>query len=146
MTSQSHSAPSRARLGWLGFDGRTFLTKEEHETYCRRLPVRYPRKNLRITGKCSICGGRATPENPLQVAHRIPFGRGITQFWLTPDWLDGPHNLVWAHKRGCNKKAEISIREITKHVQKECNVKVPKNVPTQRYHGMALMSKAHQGS
>lgn len=24
-----------------------------------------------------------------------------------PDWLDGPHNLVWAHKRTCNKAAEI---------------------------------------
>jgi hypothetical protein len=40
MTRKS-SAVMKQRLGWLGFDGRTFLTRQEHETYCRRWAVRY---------------------------------------------------------------------------------------------------------
>jgi hypothetical protein len=59
------------RVGWLGFGGRTFLTKEEHQTYCRRLPVRYPRKNLSVTGVCEICGKPATHDNPLQAAELL---------------------------------------------------------------------------
>lgn len=106
-----------SRNGWLGFDERTFLNEHEYVTYCRRLPVRYAAKNLgRKPEKCEVCGGAPTPDNPLQAAHRIPFGKGILQFRLTPDWLDSRENLVWAHKRLCNRRAEMSIDDIREHL------------------------------
>lgn len=116
-------------VGWLGFDGRVFLTKEEHETYCRRLPVRYAAKNLgtkRVI--CSKCGKPATLENPLQAAHLIPSGAGIMRFWLTPDWLDGPDNLIWAQKRKCNKEAEIPASQIVEYLKQKSGIEVPKHV------------------
>jgi len=119
----------KIRNGWLGFDGRIFLTECEHDTYCRRLPVRYAAKNLGVKlGICSVCGRPATKENPLQAAHRIPFGAGIINFWLTPDWLDGPHNLVWAHKLTCNKKAEIPTKEIAEYLRQQFQIKIPEHV------------------
>jgi hypothetical protein len=126
------------RAGWLGFDGRIFLTEQEHETYCRRLPVRYAAKNLHTKlSVCEICKNLATPENPLQAAHRIPFGRGIIQFWLTPDWLDRPHNLVWAHKRICNKMAEIPDGRILEYLKEQFGIILPKHVSD----AMAAVSK-----
>jgi len=114
---------TQKRIGWEGFDCRVFLTDHEHATYRRRLPVRYAAKNLGKKPKaCEVCGEPATPENPLQAAHRVPFGVGIRQFRLTPDWYDSRQNLIWAHRRVCNKKVELSasqidalIREISSH-------------------------------
>lgn len=89
----------------LGFDGRMFLSAEEHATYMRRMPVRYIK---RPKGQfCEVCGLPATSDNPLEHAHKIPFGTGVRIYKLTPDWLDGPHNTMVAHKRTCNKAAEL---------------------------------------
>ena len=101
------------RDGWRGFEGRKFLTDAEHTIYCRRLPVRYAAKSAGPKPEvCGVCGGPATPGNPLQAAHRIPFNTGIIQYRLTPDWLDRPENLVWAHRQVCNKKVEMSVEQI----------------------------------
>jgi len=119
-------AARTGRVGWLGFDGRTFLTAQEHETYCRRMPVRYAAKNLTTARDiCFKCGGLASPKNPIQVAHIVPFGVGITRFRLTPEWLDGSHNLVWAHKRGCNKGCEISVNEIPRYLKQKFGIEMP---------------------
>jgi len=99
--------------GWQGFDGRMFLTDAEHETYKRRPPVRYSARGLPPgDGACSVCGLAATPANPLQAAHLVPFGLGVAVYALTPEWLDGAANLVWAHRAKCNKAAELSRDEI----------------------------------
>lgn len=114
------------RPGWLGFGGRIFLTEQEHETYCRRLPVRYPAKNLTTPrDTCSKCGGPASPTNPLQAAHIVPFGVGIIRFWLTPEWLDGSHNLIWAHKLRCNKECEVAVDEIPKYLKRKFGIEIP---------------------
>lgn len=99
----------------IGFEGRVFLTDTEHATYLKRMPVRYPRKGMRPTsGTCDVCGKPEESDNKLQVAHKVPFGKGVSVYKLTPEWLDGDHNLVWAHTRKCNKSAELSHNEITK--------------------------------
>ena len=93
--------------------GAKFLTDAEHTVYCRRLPVRYAAKSAGPKPEvCGVCGGPATPGNLLQAAHRIPFNTGIIQYRLTPDWLDRPENLVWAHRQVCNKKVEMSVEQI----------------------------------
>lgn len=100
---------------WKGFDGRVFLTVEEHMTYLRRPPVRYARRSIgqfSASETCTVCGKEASLDNPLQAAHRVPFTRGVQQWRLTPDWLDSVSNLVPAHRRKCNKLAEMSDAEL----------------------------------
>lgn len=106
-------------VGWLGFDGRVFLTDSEHETYLRRMPVRYARRSLGSSDGmlCAVCGQAATDENRLEASHKVPFGEGIRTYKLTPDWLDSTENLVWAHRIKCNKNAELSKLEIAKLVE-----------------------------
>lgn len=98
---------------WFGFDDRIYLTDYEYATYLRRPPVRYASKNIKMHSDiCEICGERFTEDNPAQVSHKIPFLKGVMNFRLTPDFLDSPENLVWAHRKLCNKKAELSDKEI----------------------------------
>jgi hypothetical protein len=112
MTKVSERRTGR-RKGWQGFNGRKFLTNAEYAVYCRRLPVRYAAKSATPKPEvCGVCGGPAMPKNPLQAAHRISFNIGILQYRLTPDWLDRPENLVWAHRHTCNKKVEMSAAQI----------------------------------
>lgn len=100
-------------MSWLGFDNRMFLEPEELLTYKRRPPVRYAARNVKPhSGFCDICGEAFTESNPLQVAHKIPFTKGVLDYGLTPDWLDSEFNLVWAHRSKCNKLAELSDLEI----------------------------------
>ena len=102
--------------GNLGFDGRVFLTDAEHQTYLRRKPVRFVRKVIAASNSCSVCGEDGSRENPLQVAHIVPFGLGVVHFKLTPEWLDSPANLRWAHRRVCNKAAELSVDQTRAHL------------------------------
>ena len=102
--------------GNLGFDGRVFLTDSEHQTYLRRRPVRYVGKVIPTSDSCSVCGEDASVENPLQVAHIVPFGLGVVHFKLTPEWLDSAGNLRWAHRRFCNKAAELSVDQTRAHL------------------------------
>ena len=137
--SRKTSAPKARRDGWLEFDGRTFLTEVEHETYRRRLPVRYPAKNLKTPADtCAKCGKPASVKNPIQVAHKIPFAIGVIRFWLTPEWLDGPHNLIRAHKQECNKGCEIPFDRIPEYLKREFHIEIPKHLcssgrPTDRF-------------
>ena len=101
-----------------GFDGRVFLTDAEHETYMRRMPVRYVRHKK--AAMCCVCGLPGSATNPLENAHKIPFGLGVRKFRLTPDYLDSKENIVTAHKSSCNKSCELpedlitaTIRSIT---------------------------------
>lgn len=93
-----------------GFNGRVFLHDYEHETYLRRMPVRYVRHPKAAI--CAVCGLPDLPANPLENSHLVPFGEGVRTYKLTPDWLDSPQNIVTAHKRSCNKAAELSKSEI----------------------------------
>lgn len=98
-----------------GFDGRVFLTDSEHETYMRRMPVRYIRKKKDAV--CAVCGLPSSADKPFESAHLIPFGLGIRHFKLTPDFLDSEKNIVTAHRGMCNKKAELSIADITEKLK-----------------------------
>jgi len=103
---------------WQGFDGRVFLTEEEHAAYLRRPPVRYSRANLIGPPlECSVCGQEFSTDNPAQVSHLIPFIDGVRIYGLTSDWLDSPENLVWAHRRRCNALAELSKAEINERIR-----------------------------
>lgn len=97
-----------------GFDGRVFLTDAEHETYMRRMPVRYVKHKKALV--CCVCGLPGTATNPLENAHRIPFCLGVRKFKLTPDYLDSTENIVTAHRAVCNKACEMSAHEITAHL------------------------------
>lgn len=90
-----------------GFDGRRFLTESEWQTYLRRKPVRYIHKPKEAV--CCVCGHPGTTENPLQNAHCIGFEIGIVYLALTPEFLDGDNNIVSAHRRDCNKLAELDL-------------------------------------
>lgn len=92
-----------------GFDGRIFLTEEEWRTYLRRAPVRYPRRTMPPRKVCGVCGRRGPKSNPLQVAHRISFIDGVRFLALTPDFLDDPKNLTWAHRKTCNRVLELDV-------------------------------------
>ena len=111
----------------LGFDGRIFLTESEWRTYLRRMPVRYIKKTKQAV--CEICGRAPDDGNELQNAHKIGFGIGIAEFAFTPDFLDGDHNIVTAHKRICNRKAELSFDEIKKHLEDIGVMELPDFLP-----------------
>jgi len=91
----------------LDFDGRVFLTEAEHQTYLRRMPVRFTKFDR--SQNCCICGLPGTPENPIQAAHVIGFNYGVKLLRLTPDYLDSPENLKPVHRSTCNKSVELSI-------------------------------------
>lgn len=97
-----------------GFDGRKFLFDYEHQTYLRRMPVRYVKHPK--TGLCSVCGLPAEVSNPLENSHLIPFGVGIRTYKLTPDYLDSVDNIVTAHKKTCNKSVELDHESILKRI------------------------------
>lgn len=99
----------------MGFDGRVFLHDYEHETYLRRMPVRYIKHKL--SDCCAICGKPAETGNPLQASHLIPFGKGIKIFKLTPEFLDRAENIVPAHRTTCNKAAELSDEQIAVYLK-----------------------------
>lgn len=105
-----------------GFDGRTFLTEEEWRTYLRRPPVRRGYIKFRkVHGdygkkRCSVCGRPGTQYNPIQAAHRINALHGVRYLALTPDFLDDPTRLIWAHRRGCNKKVEWNFSKVIRHL------------------------------
>lgn len=105
----------------IGFDGRKFLTDAEHQTYLRRMPVRYVNNKLKGVDVCYVCGDIAQENNPLQVAHKVPFGVGIIKYRLTPEWLDSEHNLVKAHRKICNKLAELTEEDISALVHPTSN-------------------------
>ena len=98
------------------FDGRVFLLDHEWATYLRRLPVRYIRR--KHTELCHRCGLPASPDNPLQHSHLIPFVSGIRTHRLTPDFLDSEHNIVSAHRKVCNKGVELQHDQILEMLAK----------------------------
>ncbi|WP_433955106.1 hypothetical protein [Janibacter indicus] len=101
-----------------GYGDRVFLTDSEHETYLRRMPVRYARRGLAgIPEVCHVCGEPAVDGNPLQAAHRVPFNAGVRRWRLTPTWLDRPGNLRWAHRQRCNRLVELSEKDIEELVE-----------------------------
>ena len=92
------------------------LTPTEYEVLKRWPPVRRAGNAAHRRGilppepkpaHCRHCGRPATGENPLQICHRIPFLKGIIEGGYTPDYLNRPDNLIWAHRTGCNKAVEV---------------------------------------
>ena len=94
------------------FSGRTYLTDNEWEVFTRVLPVRYLDKKFK-KDYCEVCGEKG---GVLQLAHKIPFSKGIRQFQLTPDLLNSPDNLITAHQGKCNKSVEWSAEEILEYL------------------------------
>ncbi len=104
-----------------------FLTEAEWQTYCRRKPVRYIRKDKDAT--CHICGNAATAENPFQNAHIISFDMGIIELALTPEYLDSDANIVTAHRTGCNKATELDLTAAMAHLRASGVNELPRFLP-----------------
>ena len=111
----------------IGFDNRTFLTKEEWQTYIKRMPVRYIKKKKKEL--CEICGKPPLEDNPFESSHIIGFKIGIVYFGLTPDYLDRDENIVSAHKRICNSKAEITSIDVCRRLKSLGIEKLPDFLP-----------------
>ncbi len=111
----------------IGFNDRIFLTKEEWHTYIRRMPVRYIRKKKNEL--CQICGKPPSKDNSFESSHIIGFKIGIVYFGLTPDFLDRDENIVSAHKRLCNSKAEITTQDVCKRLKSLGIKKLPHFLP-----------------
>jgi hypothetical protein len=112
----------------IGFDGRTFLDESEWTTYRRRKPVRYIRE--RTSTRCEKCGLAETPDNPLQSAHVIGFDMGVIELALTPEFLDSSANIVTAHRRICNKGAEVSLPQAMKRLRSLGITALPQFLPS----------------
>ena len=113
----------------IGFDDRIFLKKEEWQTYLRRMPVRYIKKKKREI--CEICGKPPTKDNPFESSHIIGFRVGVDVFGLTPNFLDHDDNIVTAHKKLCNSKAEKSTQEVCRILQSLEVDKLPEFLPSE---------------
>lgn len=113
----------------IGFNDRIFLTKQEWQTYIRRMPVRYIRKRKKEL--CEICGKPQSKDNTFELSHIIGFKIGFVYFGLTPNFLDGDENIVTAHKRLCNSKAEITHQEICKRLKSLGIDKLPDFLPNE---------------
>ncbi len=104
----------------IGFNERMFLTKAEWETYKRRMPVRYIKKKKQKS--CEVCGKPEKEDNPFENSHIIGFGLGIIYLGLTPEYIDSHENIVCAHRKKCNSKAELDLHESCRNL-KSCGVK-----------------------
>jgi hypothetical protein len=119
----------------VGFDGRTFLSEEEWRTYLCRPPVRrcyIDFQKVQGTGRnnrCTVCNGPDSPENPLQAAHVINALSGVRYFALTPDFLDHPDRLAWAHRQGCNRKVELDFTGTMEHLWRNGVRSLPSFLP-----------------
>lgn len=111
----------------IGFDGRIFLTQAEWNTYKRRKPVRYISKQKPLL--CEVCNKPATSDNPLENSHCIGFGLGIIYLGLTPEYVDGHENIVSAHRKECNSKAELSLFESCKLLKSQSINSLPGYLP-----------------
>src|SRR3972149_836230 len=109
------------------FDGRTFLLESEWLTYRRRKPVRFIK--LKKAKVCQICGKNGSIINPLQNAHLIGFEFGVIRSGLTPDFLDSTNNIKTAHRRKCNKAAELNIQEAMLYLKEMGIKKLPEFLP-----------------
>ena len=123
------------RFWSIGFEGRTFLTEDEWKAFLRRPPVRRGYiKFQKIRGKaqgamCAVCKLAGSDSNPLQAAHRINALNGVRYFALTPDFLDNPKRLVWAHRQECNRKVELSFSETMAYMWRSGIRKLPAFLP-----------------
>ncbi len=111
----------------LGFDGRVFLSEAEWETYKKRKPVRYIKKKK--PELCEICDEPEESNNPFENSHLIGFGLGITYLGLTPEYVDGYDNIVSAHRKECNSKAELSLLESCKELKSKGIKSLPAYLP-----------------
>jgi hypothetical protein len=111
----------------IGFDGRVFLTEEEWMTYRRRKPVRYIHKVK--PELCEVCGKTPTPGNPLENSHQIGFRSGVIYLGLTPEYVDNDENIVSAHKRKCNKSAELDLMDACRRLKKKGVERLPSYLP-----------------
>ena len=110
-----------------GFEDRMFLTEAEWRTYCRRKPVRYIRRPKAT--QCEVCPEPASVENPLQSAHIIGFDVGVIELGLTPEFLDSRDNIVTAHRRTCNKQAEMNLHDSMLRLRKLGVKELPNYLP-----------------
>jgi hypothetical protein len=112
----------------IGFDGRMFLSEQEWRTYLRRMPVRYIKKEH--SSVCSMCGELGTAGNPLQHSHIIGFSMGIISLGLTPEWLDGDHNILSAHRKKCNKSVELILADAMERLRRRGLCSIPSYLPS----------------
>ncbi len=104
-------------------------------TYLRRPPVRrgyIEFQKIHGTGrgaKCAVCNRPDESGNPLQAAHLINALNGVRYFALTPDFLDDPERLVWAHRRDCNRRVELGFGQTMEHLWQHGVREVPGFLP-----------------
>jgi hypothetical protein len=81
-----------------GFNGRTFLTEYEWNTYQKCLPETLIRKmKYPLSCECSTNVDGESSSN-FKKSHKIKFNMGIIQLGLTPDFLDASLNVNVSHK------------------------------------------------
>ncbi|MBC8501888.1 MAG: hypothetical protein H8D35_02025 [Nitrosopumilus sp.] len=107
-----------------------FLTKEEWETFIRwGIPVRYNRNKKKSF--CQICGKPPSKDNPFDHSHMIGYSVGIVTFGLTPDFLNSDENIVSAHRKLCNSKAEITTQDVCEKLKSLGIDKLPDFLPSE---------------
>jgi len=112
----------------IGFNGKIFLTKEQWDTYRKRMPVRYISKKKKTL--CEICGKQSEKNNPIQNAHKIGFRLGILYLGLTPEYVDKDENIVSAHKTKCNKSAELDLESSCRQLKNAGISELPNYLPS----------------
>ena len=115
----------------IGFNDQTFLTKEEWQTYIKRMPVRYIRKEKEEL--CEICGKPESKDNKFNLSHKIGFYLGILNFGLTPDFVDRDENIITAHRKFCNREAEMTIQDVCKRLVDLGIGKLPDFLPSETF-------------
>jgi len=111
----------------IGFNGEVFLTKEQWDTYRKRMPVRYISKKKK--GLCDVCGEQSKENNPIQNAHKIGFGLGILYLGLTPEYVDEDENIMSAHRTKCNKSVELDLEGSCRQLKNAGIIKLPNYLP-----------------
>jgi len=65
-----------------------------------RSPSDYKNEKHKI---CISCGKGGTKSNPITNGHKTPYGKGIFEFSLSPEFLNSEQNVVRIHRRkGCD--------------------------------------------
>jgi hypothetical protein len=111
----------------IGFNGETFLTEVQWDTFKKRMPVRYIPKKKQII--CVVCNKESTEANPIQNAHIIGFRLGVLYLGLTPDYLDQDENIASAHRKKCNNVVELDLVSSCRYLKNTGIKNLPKYLP-----------------
>jgi len=77
-------------------------------------------------------------------AHIVNALNGVRYFALTPDFLDDPKRLTWAHRKVCNKQVELGFAGILVYLWK-CGIhELPTFLPEEVLKAWAAYAAANR--